>query len=75
MVLEAAVADFDGPQHFVWPPQPLIPQQPEVVPNPEFVPISFQPPPPLQRVDWAGIAHALFTIAEREHEASLSNPN
>ena len=75
VVLEAAVADFDGQHHFVLAPPPLVLQQPEVAPVPQFVPLSFEPPQPLQQVDWAAIAHALFTIAEREHEARHTNPN
>ena len=66
VVLEAAVANFDGQQQVVVVPPPLMLQQPEVAPFPEFVPATFAPPQPLQQVDWATIAHALFSIAERE---------
>ena len=72
--LEAAVADFDALQYLVLPP-PLVLQQPEVAPVPQFIPVHFAPPPPLLPVDWAMVAYALFTIAEREHERRLSNPN
>ena len=66
--LEDNLAAFDGP------PLPAL-QQPSIVPYPQFVPVHFAPPQPLQQVDWAAIAHALFTIAEREHQQRLSNPN
>ena len=68
VVLEAAVANFDGPQQFVLPPQQLVLQQPEMALYPEFVPVSLVPPQNLQLVDWAAIARALFTIAERENQ-------
>ena len=68
VVLEAAVANFDGQQQVVFVPPPLMLQQPEVVPFPELVPATFVPPQPLQQVDWATIAHALFSRAERESQ-------
>ena len=72
--LEAAVAAFDPPQqHLVLPPV-LVLQQPEVVPHPQFMPAYFAPPPPLPQVDWAMIAYALFTVAEREHQRRGNNP-
>ena len=58
--LEGNLAIFDGP------PVPQI-QQPVVVPVPQFEPDHFVPPPPMPRVDWAAIAHALFTAAEQQH--------
>ena len=72
--LEEAVAAFDGQQHFAPPPM-LIPQQPNVVPQPEFVPAGFVQPPPLPQVDWAMVAYALFTLAERESRQHINNPN
>ena len=72
--LEAAVADFDG-QQFILLAQPLALQQPQVAPVPEHVPVGHQLPQPLQQTDFAAVAHALFYIAEREHEARLNNTN
>ena len=64
--LEQTVAHFVAPQQHLLPPPPLVLQQPFVLPQPLFVPAFFTPPPPLPPVDWAMIAYALFTIAERE---------
>ena len=72
--IEAAVADFDG-QQFVLLTQPLVLQQPQVAPVPEHIPAGHQPPQPMPAVDWALIAHALFSIAEREHGERQGNPN
>ena len=66
--LEQVVAHFDAPQ------LPLL-QQPVVEPFPQFVPDNFMPPKQLPPVDWAKIAHALFVLAEQEHEARMNNPN
>ena len=75
VVLEAAVANFDGQQQVVFVPPPVMIQQPDVVPFPELVPATFEPPQPLQQVDWATIAHALFSIAERESRQLNNNNN
>ena len=72
--LEAAVAAFDG-QRYVLVAQPLVLQGPQVAPVPEHVPAGYQPPPPMPAVDWALVAHALFSIAEREDAERLSNNN
>ena len=72
--LEAAVAAFDR-QRFVLAAQPLALQEPQVVPVPEHVPAGYQPPPPMPAVDWALVAHALFSVAERENQGRLGNPN
>ena len=47
--------------------QPLTLQQPLISPVPEHVPAGHLQPPPMQAVDWALVAHALFTVAEAEH--------
>ena len=79
--LEQAVANFDNlpapvPQpEFVVHPQPLALQQPHVVLQPHIVPVHYVPPQPMRPVDWGMIAHALFTIADREHAARQNNPN
>ena len=74
--LEEALAECNAPLHpLVLPPQPLIVQQPEVVPHPEFVPLLYVQPPPMPQVDWAMVAYALFTIAEKEHQQRLNNPS
>ena len=75
MGLEAAVARFDVPQQLYAPPPQLMLQQPEVVRSPQFVPAQFAPPPQLPPVDWAMVAYALFTIAEKESQQRLNNPN
>ena len=66
--LEVNLAIFDGP------PVPQI-QQPVAVPVPEFVPANFAQPPPMQQVDWAAIAHALFTAAEQQYRQQQGHPN
>ena len=65
--LEEGLAIFDGP------PVPLM-QQPIVVPVPQFEPAHFVQPPPMPRVDWAAIAHALFVAAEQQHREQQGNP-
>ena len=72
--LEAAVAAFDG-RHYVLVAQPPALQQRQVAPVPEHVPAGYQPPPPMPAVDWALVAHALFSIAEGESAGRLGNPN
>ena len=72
--LEAAVAAFDG-QHYVLVTPPLALQQPQVAPVPEHVPAGYQPLQAMPAVDWALVAHALFSIAEREHAERQGNPN
>ena len=67
-VLEEGLAVFDGP------PVPQI-QQPVAVPVPQFEPANFLQPPPMPRVDWAAIAHALFVAAEQQHREQQMNPN
>ena len=63
--VEAAVAEFDGRRYIVVPEPPAL-QQPETAPVPQHVPLNFQPPQPMQPIDWAEIARALFTIAESQ---------
>ena len=65
-LLEEAVANFDGPQQHLAPPPQLELQQPVVVPRPQFEPAYFVQPQQLPQVDWAMVAYALFTVAERE---------
>ena len=72
--LEAAVVTFDGQQYLVLPPH-LGQQQLEFVPVPQHVPVQFAAPPPMQQVDWATIAHALFAIAEKGNLQRHGNPN
>ena len=72
--LEAAVATFDGQQYLVIPPH-LGLRQPEFVPVPQHIPAHFAAPPPIQQVDWATIAHALFPIAEKGNRQRHGNPN
>ena len=48
---------------FDGPPVPQL-EQPVVVPVPQFVPVN-----------WAAIAHALFTAAEQQHREQQGNPN
>ena len=72
--VDAAVATING-QDFIVFPQPLELQQPEVVPEPEFMPAQFVQPQQLPQVDWAGIAAALFTIAEHENRRAHINLN
>ena len=65
---EHVLAVLDAPQI------PLL-QQPEVAQS-EFVPQQqILQPPPMPPVDWAMVAHALFAIAEREHQLRLNHPN
>ena len=64
--LEAAVAGFDNLEIEIELPPPLALQQPAAVPRPENVPPQFLQPQQMPPVDWAIIAYALFTIAERE---------
>ena len=73
--LEVEVEDPDGHQYTVLVAQPLAIQQPQVVPVPEHVPAGYQQPPPMPAVNWALVAHALFTIAEAEHQGSPINFN
>ena len=68
--LEAAVAAFDR-ERYVLVAQPLTLQQPQIAP----VPTGYQPPPPMPAVDWALVAHALFSVAERENAERLVNNN
>ena len=75
MGLEAAVANFDELELHLELPPPLMLQQPAVVPQPDFVPVHFVPPQQMPPVDWAMVAYALFTIAEREHAIMQNNPN
>ena len=72
--LEAAVAAFDG-ERYVLVAQPLALQQPQIAPVPEHVPAGYLPPPPMPAVDWALVAHALFSVAERENAERLINNN
>ena len=63
--IEAALALFDTPNHyFVFPPLSL--QQPSVVAQPELVPQGLIEPQPFAPIDWAMIAHAVFTAAEQQ---------
>ena len=55
--------------------RPLALQQPIVVLKPNIVPENYVQSPPMPPVDWGMIAHALFTIAEREHAARHDVPN
>ena len=68
--LEAAVAEFDAPGAFELPPQ-LGLEQPEVAACPQYMPANFAAPPPLPPVDWAMVAYALFTIAERDSQQRI----
>ena len=72
-VVEAGVANFDGRDYAVLVPV-LELQQPQVVAVPELLPPRLAQPQPIQPVDWALVAHALFSIAEREHRGRASNP-
>ena len=72
--LEVGVANFDGHQYTVL-VQHLELQQPQVVAVPELVPQRLTGPQPIPPVDLALIAHALFSIAEREHRGREGNPN
>ena len=72
--VEAAVAEFDG-QRYLLVPQPLALQQLEVIPVPQHVPLNFAVPPPMQPVDWAGIARALFSLAEEQTQRGAAHPN
>ena len=74
MALETAVATFDGQRYLVLPPA-LELQQPQFVPVPQHVPVHFAAPPPMPPVDWATIAHALFSIAEEGSRQRNHNNN
>ena len=74
VALETAVATFDGQQHMVLAPT-LELQQPQCVPVPQHVPVHFATPPPMPPVDWATIAHALYSIAEAGNRQQHYNPN
>ena len=56
-------------------PQPLALQQPELVPVPQHVPLNFAAPQPMPPVDWAEIARALFSLAERQNQQGAAYPN
>ena len=71
--VEVEVEDPDGHQYTVLVAHPLAVQQPQVVPVPEHVPAGYQPPPPMPAVNWALVAHALFTIAEAEDQGAAIN--
>ena len=70
--LEAEVASLDGQQCLVL-PSGLTLQQPDVVALPQHVPGQFVAPPPMQQVDWAAIAKAIFMIEEREGNQPQTN--
>ena len=72
--LEAEVASFDGHQCLVLPPGMTL-QQPDVIPLPQHVPGQFVAPPPMQEIDWATVAKAIFAIAERESQQRHYNNN
>ena len=72
--LELEVARLDDNSYSVTLTQPLAIQQPQVVPVPEHIPAGHQQPPPMPAVDWALVAHALFTVAEAEHREGRGNP-
>ena len=72
-LVEAGVANFDGRNYAVLVPA-LELQQPPVVAVPELLPPRLAQPQPIQPVDWALVAHALFTVAEGEHRGRLNNP-
>ena len=72
--LEVEVANFDGHEYAVLVTQPLALQQPQVAPVPEHIPAGHQQPPPMPAVNWALVAHALFTVAEAEHREGRRNP-
>ena len=71
--VEVGVGNFDGQEYAVLVPL-LELQQPQVVAVPELVPPRLTEPQPVPPVDWALIAHALFSIAEREHSGREGNP-
>ena len=70
--LEAEVASLDGQQCLFVPPG-LTLQQPDVVALSQHVPGQFVALPPIQQVDWAAIAKAIFMIAEREGNQPQAN--
>ena len=74
-LLEEAVANFDGPQQHLAPQHQLELQQPVVVPQPQHEPAYFVQPQQLPQVDWAMVAYALFTVAEREGQQRGHNCN
>ena len=72
-VVEAGVANFDRRDYVLFVPA-LELQQLQVVAVPELLPQRLAQPQPIQPVDWALVAHALFSIAEGEHRGRASNP-
>ena len=72
--LELELARLDDNSYAVTVTQPLAIQQPQVEPVPEHIPVGHTQPPPMPAVDWALVAHALFTVAEAEHRGRASNP-
>ena len=74
--MEVRVANFDGQEYAILATQPIALQQPQVAPMPEHSQraTSHQPLQPMPAVDWALIAHALFTIAEGEYRGREGNP-
>ena len=72
--VEAAVAEFDGQRYFLVPQPPAL-QEPEVPAIPQHVPFDFAVPPPMPPVDWAQIARALFSLAERQSQEGGYCPN
>ena len=73
--LELELARLDDNSYSITVTQPLAIQQPQVEPVPEHVPAGHTQPPPMPAVDWALVAHALFTVAEAEHRQGRANPN
>ena len=72
--VEAAVAEFDGQRYFLVPQPPTL-QEPEVLAVPQHIPFDFAAPPPMPPVNWAEIAGALFSLAERQNQQHATYHN
>ena len=73
-ILEVELARLDDSSYAVTVTQPLVLQQPCVGPVPEHVPATHTQPQQMPAVDWALVAHALFTVAEAENRTRANNP-
>ena len=65
--LEVELERLDNNSYALTVTEPLALQQPQVEPVPEHVPAAHVQPQPMPAVDWALVAHALFTVAEAEY--------